>query len=169
MSTLFLRACGCLLLLWIWVSGGAPAWAQASKYYDPPLTFTGANIPGSDFSGRVLQATEFALAHLEFSSFRDAQLQGSVFSSSRLTAADFHGANLSYGLADKADFTGADLSDGIFVETLFLRAIFDEVNIAGADFTDALLDGKQRRQLCAIASGINPTTQVATRESLGCS
>ncbi|NEO86963.1 MAG: pentapeptide repeat-containing protein [Spirulina sp. SIO3F2] len=154
-----------LMVGWMWTP---TAIAQASKYYDPPLTFTGADLPNSDFSGRVMQATEFALGHFEFSSFRDAQLQGSIFSSSRLSEADFHGADLSYGMMDKADLTGADLSDGVFVETLFLRAILDDVTIAGADFTDALFDGTQQAQLCAIATGINPKTGISTRDSLLC-
>ena len=40
--------------------------------------------------------------------------------------------------------------------------------IAGADFTDALIRKDVAKDLCKIASGINPTTGVPTRESLGC-
>lgn len=171
MTRQFARSLGilCTLILVVVTVWCRPAIAQATKYYDPPLTFTGADLPYSDFSGRVMQATEFALAHFEFSSFRDAELQGSIFSSTRLTNADLRGVDLSYGMIDKADLTGADLRDGIFVETLFLRAILKDVKIAGADFTDALFDGKQQRELCAIASGTNPKTGVLTRDSLGCS
>lgn len=170
MTQNFARSLGvfCILLVVMLTTWCRPAIAQASKYYDPPLTFTGADLPYSDFSGRVMRATEFALAHFESSSFRDAELQGSIFSSSRLANADFRGADLSYGMIDKADLTGADLRDGVFVETLFLRAILDDVKIAGADFTDALLDGQQQRELCAIATGKNPKTQVLTRDSLLC-
>jgi hypothetical protein len=40
--------------------------------------------------------------------------------------------------------------------------------VTGADFTDALIDRADQRQLCARASGSNPTTGVDTRASLGC-
>ncbi|MDB9496038.1 hypothetical protein PN441_15450 [Spirulina major CS-329] len=50
----------------------------------------------------------------------------------------------------------------------FCGRLLDDVTIAGADFTDALLDGKPMRQLCAIASGTNGQTGVETRVSLGC-
>jgi uncharacterized protein YjbI with pentapeptide repeats len=49
-----------------------------------------------------------------------------------------------------------------------LRATFDETAIAGADFSGAILDGAQARQLCQTAAGVNSTTGVATRDSLGC-
>jgi uncharacterized protein YjbI with pentapeptide repeats len=49
-----------------------------------------------------------------------------------------------------------------------LRSKFDNVNIVGADFTDAILNGAQIKELCAKATGVNPKTGVATRDSLGC-
>jgi hypothetical protein len=42
------------------------------------------------------------------------------------------------------------------------------VNIDGADFTDAIIDGGQRKWLCTKAKGTNSKTGVATSASLEC-
>ncbi|MBD2579424.1 pentapeptide repeat-containing protein [Oscillatoria sp. FACHB-1406] len=146
----------------------APAFAQATKYYPPPLSYSNAELPGRDFSGQTLRSAEFSNANLQQTNFSNADVRGTIFSTSSLKGANLHGADLSYGMADWVDFTGADLSDAIFNETLLLVSTFHEVNITGADFTDAILDGKQIEELCAIASGVNSKTGVATRDSLLC-
>jgi uncharacterized protein YjbI with pentapeptide repeats len=71
-------------------------------------------------------------------------------------------------MVDQVKFTGADLSDAIFKEALLLRSIFTDVNIDSADFTDAILDKAQIKELCKQASGVNSKTGVETLYSLGC-
>lgn len=145
-----------------------PTYAQATKYYNPPLSYSNAELTREDFSGQTIQGAEFSNANLEFTDFSNADVRGSVFSASVMTKANLQGANLTYALVDQVDFTGADLSNAILVESILLRSTFDEVEITGADFTDAILDGKQIQILCEIATGTNPETGVATRDSLGC-
>ncbi|MDY6784940.1 MAG: pentapeptide repeat-containing protein [Cyanobacteriota bacterium] len=145
-----------------------PALAQATKYYPPPLSYSNADLPGEDFSGQTLRSAELSNANFTEANFSNTDLRGAIFSNSDLRGADLHGANLSYGMADWVDFTKADLSNAVLVETLLLVSTFNQTTIAGADFTDAILDRKQVEQLCAIASGVNPSTGVSTRDSLFC-
>ncbi len=89
-------------------------------------------------------------------------------SASVMTKANLHGANLTNAMIDQIKFTNADLSDAVLVETILLRSTFDGVDITGADFTDAMMDGAQVKELCTKASGINSQTGISTRDSLGC-
>jgi uncharacterized protein YjbI with pentapeptide repeats len=144
-----------------------PARAQ-SKYYPPPLSFSNAELTRRDFSGQVLRAAEFSNANMDLTNFSNADLRGAIMSASVMTQANLHGANLTNAMVDQIKFTKADLSDAILVETILLRSTFDGVDITGADFTDAIMDGAQVKELCKIASGINSQTGVFTRDSLGC-
>ncbi|MFO5493680.1 MAG: pentapeptide repeat-containing protein, partial [Cuspidothrix sp.] len=65
-------------------------------------------------------------------------------------------------------FKNADLSDAIFTDAMMLRSSFDQVNITGADFTNAILDMVQVKKLCLDAGGVNSQTGADTRESLRC-
>jgi len=132
------------------------------------LSFSHAQLKGRDFSGRALAGSGFANANMEGANFENADVRGAVFSASILRNANLRGTDFSGGLLDQADFAKADLSNALLVETILLRSTFDFVNIDGADFTDAIMDGGQRKWLCTKAKGINSKTGVSTRESLEC-
>jgi hypothetical protein len=123
--------------------------------------------PYSNF--RVAAAVRLANGEiLSGANFENADVRGAVFSASILRRANLKGANFSGGLLDQADFAKADLSDALLDETILLRSTFDFVNIDGADFTDAIMDGGQRKWLCTKAKGTNSKTGIDTRESLEC-
>ncbi|MBD0392992.1 MAG: pentapeptide repeat-containing protein [Microcoleus sp. C1-bin4] len=144
-----------------------PALAQ-SKYYAPPLSFSNAELTRRDFSGQMLQAAEFSNANMDLTNFSNADLRGAILSASVMTEANLHGANLTNAMIDQVKFTKADLSDAILAETILLRSTFEGADITGADFSDAIMDGAQVKELCTKASGINSQTGISTRDSLGC-
>ncbi len=141
----------------------SPLNAQAAS-----LSFSHAQLKGRDFSGQSLFGSGFANANMEEANFENADVRGSVFSASILRNANLRGTDFSSGLLDQTDFAKADLSDALLIETILLRSTFDFVNIDGADFTDAIMDGSQRKWLCSKAKGTNSKTGVDTRDSLDC-
>ncbi len=145
-----------------------PLEAQAASSSTISRSASSDQLSHQDFSGQSLIAAEFTNVNLKNSNFSHANLRGGVFNGSLLQGANLHGADFSNGIAYLADFKGADLSDAILVEAMLLRSKFDDVDVTGADFTDAILDRPQVTKLCAHASGVNSKTGVDTRESLGC-
>jgi len=157
-----------VVLLLVLVFFSFPLSAEAASSSKVVRSERATDLSGQDFSGQSLIEQEFSNVNLELSNFSNADLRGAVFKDSIINQANWHGVNFTYGITHLVDFTGADLSDGIFVEAIMLRSTFDDVDINGADFTDAVLDGPQFKKLCARASGVNSQTGVATSESLGC-
>jgi Pentapeptide repeats (9 copies) len=122
--------------------------AGGTSQYKPQLSFTNDNLTGKDFSGKNLQTAEFTTCKLDSTNFAGADLTGVVISSAILKSTNFHGANVTQGLLDQVRFVDADLSDAVFVEAMMLRSTFKNVNIAGADFTSAILGKVEQAALC---------------------
>ncbi|MBD2212574.1 pentapeptide repeat-containing protein [Nostoc linckia FACHB-104] len=128
----------------------------------------GDELKGKDYSGQSLIGSEFTNVDLENANFSNADLRGGVFNGTVLQGVNLHGVDFSNGIAYLAKFRSANLSDAVLTDAMMLRSTFDDVDITGADFTNAVLDGVQVKKLCAKASGVNSKTGVDTRESLGC-
>ena len=123
---------------------------------------------GEDLSGKNLIRGEFTNATFRNTNFSNADLRGALFNGVLLDGANLHGVDFSSGIAYISRFKDVDLSDAILTDTNMLRSTFDNIDVTGADFTNALLDNQQVKKICKTASGINSKTGVDTRESLGC-
>lgn len=159
----------CLCVLVLLSSPASPALGEpATLELIKPLSFSNAELRGKDFSHQDLRASDFANANLDSANFNQSDLRGAIFSASVMQHAQLEQAHLQHAMMDLVDFTQANLQNAILAETLLLRSTFVGADINGADFTDAILDGAQQKQLCQVAQGVNPETGIATRESLNC-
>ena len=79
--------------------------------------------------------------------------------------ADLRGASLEDTSLDEADFTNV-MAGGAY----FSKSINDAKSILNADFSDAQFPSKTLIQLCERddINGVNPTTNIETKESLMC-
>ena len=128
----------------------------------------GDEVQGKDFSGQNLVGSEFTNIDLENANFSNADLRGGVFNGTLLEGVNLRGVYFITGIAYLAKFKNVNLSDAILTDAMMLRSTFDNVEVTGADFTNAVLDKTEVKKLCVKASGVNSKTGVETRESLGC-
>jgi uncharacterized protein YjbI with pentapeptide repeats len=158
-----------VLLCWLWLGGWGFAIAEdATLELIKPMSYSNAELKGKNFANQDLRAADFANANMDSADFSGADLRGTIFSASFMHNTDLSGANLQFAMMDQVDFKQANLKNAILSEAILLRSTFDSANIQGADFTDAVLDGEQRRTLCETATGVNPQTKEPTRRSLNC-
>lgn len=150
------------LLLMIAIQPADAASSAAIRAFDDVNSVT------QDYSGQDLSRAEFGDVRLINANFSGANMTGAVFNGAVLKNANLHGVNFTDGIAYLSNLSGADLSDAILTSAMMLKSIFRDANVTGADFSDALIDRDQVTLLCQSASGVNPVTGVATRESLGC-
>jgi len=132
------------------------------------VDYTLTDLSYRDFSGQYLVGTSFAAAEMRDANFEAADLSQTILTKASFLRANLASANLSQTFGDRVTFDGADLTNAILTDAILSSSTFTEAKITGADFSGAIVDRYQMVQMCKYADGVNPTTGVATRDSLGC-
>tara|TARA_Y100001968_G_scaffold333807_1_gene399709 strand:+ start:8473 stop:8955 length:483 start_codon:yes stop_codon:yes gene_type:complete len=127
-----------------------------------------SDITGFDFHGQDLSKSSIAGSVARDADFSDVDLHGTVLTLSDLKGSNLNGINLTDTLADRVNFQKTDLRNAVLTNMIASGSSFAGALIEGADFTFAVLDSDDQRNLCKIAEGTNPTTGITTRESLEC-
>ena len=146
----------------------APAHSALEQGDEVP-NYVRADISGFDFHGQDLSKSSIARAVARDANFSNVDLHGTVLTLSDLKGSNLQGIDLTDTLSDRVNFQKTDLRNAILTNMIASGSSFAGANIEGADFTFAVLDSDDQRNLCKEADGINPKTGIATRDSLECS
>ena len=145
----------------------SPSYAALEQGEEVP-NYVRSDITGFDFHGQDLSKSSIAGSVARDADFSDVDLHGTVLTLSDLKGSNLSGINLSDTLSDRVNFQRTDLRNAILTNMIASGSSFAGARIEGADFTFAVLDSDDQRNLCKIAEGTNPVTGISTRESLEC-
>jgi len=135
---------------------------------DEVPNYVRSDITGFDFHDQDLSKSSIAGATARDANFSGVDLHGTVLTLSDLKGSNLQGVNLTDTLSDRVNFQKTDLRNAVLTNMIAAGSSFAGARIEGADFTYAVLDSDDQKNLCKIAEGINPTTGVATKDSLEC-
>ena len=151
-----------IAIIWVLLKA-TPAMAQ-----DSAVNYTYSEIRRQDFSHKNLIGGVFAAADARGSNFEGSDVSNSILTKGIFINTNLKDCNFTSSLMDRVSFENSDLTNAIFKDAVATSTNFEGANITGADFTDAILDRYQISQMCKRAEGVNPTTGIETRYSLGC-
>lgn len=143
---------------------GTMVWTPAAIADD----YTKDVLIRADLSGKDLRDSQFNHTNLRQSNLSNTNLRAVNLFAANLEFVDLTGANLSFATLESARITDANLTNAILEGAYTSNAKFDRTTIDGADFTDVDMREDVRKMLCKVATGTNPTTGRATRETLFC-
>ena len=135
---------------------------------DEVPSYVRSDITGFDFHGEDLHLSSIAGAVARDADFSNVDLHGTTLTLSDLKGSNLNGIDLTDTLSDRVNFQKTDLRNAVLVNMIASGSSFAGAQIDGADFTFAILDSEDQRNLCKIADGINPITGVSTRDRLEC-
>lgn len=132
------------------------------------MDYAKQSLIGADFHGADLRDTTFNLTNLRGADFEGADLRNASLFGAKLQEANLRGADLRGATLDSAVLEDTDLRDAVLADAFAFNTKFRHVRADGADFSNVSLRADALRDLCASVEGINPSTGLATRDTLGC-